>query len=84
MENAVPHTLGFIFLHYGLMIHRPSSLKLEILSTHVDIGLCVLRDILLLSDLFFQSSSRSIVRGRMLLMSSQFLVHCKDHKTIWT
>ena len=64
MENPVLHTMGYVLLHYGLMIDRPSSLKVEIWSTHVDIGLRNWKDILLLSDLLFKSSCALVGVGR--------------------
>ena len=39
VENPVPHTLGYVLLHYELIIDMPSTLKVEISSTHIDIGL---------------------------------------------
>ena len=80
MENPIPHTLGYILLHNGLMIDKPSLLNVENLSTRVGIVLYIWRGIVLLFDLFVQSS-RSLVGGRMLLMSSVFVVHFKDYKT---
>ena len=75
--------LAVFLLHYGLLIDRPSSLKVEISTAHVNIGLFIYGDILLLTDLFFQSSH--LLGGvRTPLMSSKFLVHCKDYELILT
>ena len=71
------------FVTLWLTNEKPSSLKVEIWSPHVDVGLCNWRDILLLFHLFFQSS-RFLVDGRMLLMASDFLVQCKYYKTLLT
>ena len=58
------------------MIDRPLLVKVEIWCTHVDIGLCIWGDNILLFDMFFQSS-RSLVVGRKLLFVSKILIQSK-------
>ena len=75
------YTLVCILLHYGLIIVRPSSLKVKNLATHVGFGLCIQRDIHFFSSLVSQSLP-SFVCSKVLWMSSVFLNFCKDYRVV--
>ena len=77
------YTLVCILLHYGLIIVRPSSLKVKNMVTHVGFGLCIQRDFLLFYSLVSQSLP-SFVCSKVLWMSSVFLNCCKVYRVVKT
>ena len=83
MESPEPHTLGCKLLNYGLMVDRSSSLWVEILVRSGEYWPINLERRSTIVRIFYPSL-RTLVGFRMLLMSSKFLVHCKDCEIIST